>query len=217
MTDRDLEMESAPAPWINQWGQAVHENPWGHHKPNPAYVEWAQAHAVAQQARATEARARRAPRHRSLRIAAVIGVVATALVGANSAYAFWTQGGSGVGTAVTTTATVTVAAAAGTPTTPLYPGSTGDVTLKMNNPNAFALKLTAVTGNGTITPDAGHASCSPTGVSFTDQTGLNINLPASTNNIPIDLAGAASMSTASANGCQGATFTIPVSISVRQP
>ena len=37
--------------------------------------------------------------------------------------------------------TVTVAATAGTPSTPLYPGGTGDVTLRVTNPNAYAVTL----------------------------------------------------------------------------
>jgi hypothetical protein len=148
--------------------------------------------------------------------------VAGALAGATAAYAHFTSTGTGSGTASTGTLSVTVGTA-GTTTTPLFPSGTGDVTLKVNNPNNVAVKVTAITGNGTITPDGGHASCSPTGMTFTNQTGLSLTIPANTTNFVIDstnvpsLGTAASMSTASANSCQGATFTIPVSIEVQTP
>jgi hypothetical protein len=217
MRTHELETTAAPAPWINQYGQAVHHNPWGEYRPNPAYAAWAQEHAVAPAPSGVATRTRRALPHRRLQILAILIVVVVVLMGAKAAFGFWTVGGSGVGSAQSGTATVTVAASTGTPTTPLFPGGTGDVTLKINNPNAFAMKLTAVTGAGAITADGAHPTCSPTGVTFTDQSGLSTNLPAATNNIAINLPGAASMSTASANGCQGATFTIPVTISVQQP
>ena len=55
-------------------------------------------------------------------------------------------------------------------------------------------------------------------MTFNNQTlASNNNLPASTNNIAFDLAGAVSMASSAADGCQGATFTIPVSITVQQP
>jgi hypothetical protein len=110
---------------------------------------------------------------------------------------------------------VTVAAATGTPSTPLLPGGTGDVILNVNNPNAYAVTLVSVSGNGTITADGGHSGCTTTGVTFNNQSGLTINIPASTTTA-VDLPGAASMSTASLSACQGATFSIPVSITVHK-
>ena len=32
MNARELEMAAAPAPWINQYGQAVHTNPWNEYR-----------------------------------------------------------------------------------------------------------------------------------------------------------------------------------------
>jgi hypothetical protein len=71
--------------------------------------------------------------------------------------------------------------------------------------------VTAVTGNGTITPDGGHSGCTTTGVTFTDQTGLTIDISANSD-ATTTLTGAASMSNSSLNACQGATFTVPVSL-----
>jgi len=110
--------------------------------------------------------------------------------------------------------TVTLNAVAGNPSTPLYPGGTGDVSLEVNNPNAYAVTLVSVAGNGTITPDAGHSSCTTTGVTFTNQSGLSTIIPASASGYQIRLPGAVSMGSSSSSGCQRATFSIPVTITV---
>ena len=141
-------------------------------------------------------------------------------------YAAWTTSGSGSGYAKATTAqslsTVDVSAST---TATLYPGADGDLLLKIHNPNPYAVTVTSVSGNGTITADAGHSTCGsdgahPTGVTFTNQTGLTINVPnASTDsgdgngNKQATLSGSVHMSNSSDNSCQGATFTVPVSLS----
>jgi hypothetical protein len=127
-------------------------------------------------------------------------------------YAAWTTNGSGSGYAKagTSQALSTVDVSAST-TASLYPGQSGDVKLQIHNPNPYNVRVTAVAGNGTITPDAGHSGCTTTGVSFTDQSGLTIDIAAN-NDTTTTLTGAASMSNSSLNACQGATFTIPVSL-----
>ena len=139
------------------------------------------AHSVA------EPQAAHAMRHtRSLstrrRLVAVLAAVGVLAVG-GAAWAYFTSSGSGSAHASTgTMSTVTLNAAAGTPSTPLYPGRTGDVSLEVNNPNAYAVTLVSVAGNGTITPDAGHSGCTTTGVTFTNQTGLTTTIPGSASN-----------------------------------
>jgi hypothetical protein len=128
-------------------------------------------------------------------------------------YAAWTASGTGSGYAKAqqAQALTTVDVSATTPAT-LYPGATGNVLIRISNPNPYPVEVTDVTGNGAITPDAGHAAgCTTTGVTFTDQTGLAIDVPAN-GETETTLNNAASMSNASSNGCQGATFTIPVTL-----
>ena len=127
-------------------------------------------------------------------------------------YAAWTTNGSGSGyaTAGTSQALSTVDVSAST-TASLYPGQNGDVKLQIHNPNPYNVRVTAVSGNGTITPDAGHSGCTTSGVTFNDQSGLTIDISAN-NDATTTLTGAASMSNASQDACQGATFTIPVSL-----
>src|SRR5262245_2424054 len=158
----------------------------------------------------------------------LIGAAITLLVlgAVGLVYAAWTASGGGNGYAKATTAqALTTVDVSASTTATLYPGANGNVLLKIHNPNPYPVTVTSVTGNGTITADSGHAVCGqdgthPTGVTFTNQTGQTITVPnASTDtgdgngNKQVTLTGAAQMSNASDNSCQGATFTIPVSLS----
>src|SRR5207237_174172 len=142
------------------------------------------------------------------------------VAGASMVFAAWTTGGGGsaYGKATTSQALTTVDVSASTTAT-LYPGATGDALIKISNPNPFPVTVTAVAPNGTsasIAPDGGHGSRTTTGLSFNNQTGLTINVPAQ--NAGVDgtvqktLNGAVAMDNTSSNGCQGATFTIPVTL-----
>jgi hypothetical protein len=143
-------------------------------------------------------------------IAGTMTVIVLSAVG--FVYAAWTTTGTGSGYAKagTSQALTTVDVSASTGAT-LYPGVSGDVKLQIHNPNAYAVRVTAVSGNGTITADAGHSGCTTTGVTFTNQSGLTIDIAAGGDATPT-LTGAVAMSNASLNACQGATFTIPVSL-----
>jgi hypothetical protein len=142
-------------------------------------------------------------------------VTVMALVIVSLGYAAWTSAGNGSGVAKASTAqpltTVTATASAG-----LYPGVTAALTLQVSNPNPYPVTVTDVTGNGTITADASHSTCGqdathPTGVTYTDQHNLSIAVPAS-GTAQVSVSGSVHMSNASDNSCQGATFTIPVSL-----
>ncbi len=157
-------------------------------------------------------------RRRRRGVVPVAGAAAAALaagLGGGAAYAYFHNSGSGSGQSTAgTLIPVTVTAATGTPSTPLVPGGSGDVILQVSNPNAFAVTLVSVSGNGTITAAGGIGTCT-TGVTFTNQSSLNDTLNPSTTT-QVDLTGAASMSTSSPTGCQGATFSIPVTITVHK-
>ncbi len=147
-------------------------------------------------------------------IFAAVTVMALGIV--SLGYAAWTSSGNGTGFAKASTAqalsSVTVAAASAD----LYPGANADLTLKLSNPNPYPVTVTDVTGNGAITADSSHTACGsdsnhPTGVTYTDQHNLTISVPAS-GSAQVAVANSVHMSNASDNSCQGATFTIPVSI-----
>ena len=143
------------------------------------------------------------------------GVLLIVLAITGLVYAAWTTSGSGSGYAKagSSQALSTVDSAASSTAT-LYPGATGNVTLKVSNPNSYPVRITSVTLNGTnaaITADSGHPGCVTTGVSFTDQLNQTIDVAANSTTTAV-LNNAVSMSNASDNGCQGATFSIPVSL-----
>lgn len=141
-----------------------------------------------------------------------VGVIATTLLAAGVAFAAWNASGAGSGYAKATTAQVlTTSDVAATTTAQLYPGGTADVKIKINNPNPYPVRITSITGNGAITSDKGAACDASTGVTYTNQSGtfdVSANSDAS-----FTLVGAVAMSNASDNTCQGAVFTVPVSLS----
>ena len=142
----------------------------------------------------------------------VVGGIVAGLMASGIAWAAWTADGTGNGYAKATTAqALTTDDVSATTVGQLYPGGSGDVKLTINNPNPYPVQVTSISGNGTITADSGHSGCTTTGVSFANQTGTwNV---AANNELAVTLTGAASMSNASLNACQGATFTIPVALS----
>lgn len=143
---------------------------------------------------------------------AALGVALVTFAGIGLAWAAWTAGGTGSGSAKAGTATaLTTSDASASVVNLLYPSGSADVAVTINNPNPYAVTVSSVTGDGTIT--SGNATCDASnGVTFTDQTGLSIVVPANGNKTTV-FANAASMSNASVDACQGQTFTIPVSIS----
>jgi hypothetical protein len=149
----------------------------------------------------------------SRKLLLVLAAVA-ALVVSGALYAAWSTGGSGNGYAKATTAqSLTLSDASASTTADLYPGATGTVKLRVTNPNPFPVRITSVAkqSGGTITSDKGAACNASTGVTFTDQTGLTLDLAAGATST-FTLSGAVSMSNASDNTCQGAIFTIPVDV-----
>ena len=149
-----------------------------------------------------------APKTRKI---AVVGLFVGLMAASTIAFAAWTATGSGAGYAKATSAqaltTVNVSAST---TAQLYPGGTGDVQIKINNPNPYPVRVTAINGSGTITSDKGTACDNSTGVTYTNQSG-SWDVAANTAQA-FTLTGAVAMSNASDTTCQGAIFTIPVSL-----
>lgn len=164
------------------------------------------------------------PKTASRRLAArtaAATVILCLATGAGGAYAYWTTIGAGSGAATNgTMATVTVEAlvAGDGPASTLVPGGTADVAVRAFNPNNYPVQAYAITGSGPATADAGHPGCTTTGVTFVDPAAPlapAVSIPANSS-ILITLAGAAAMSTASSSGCQGATFSLPVTLEARK-
>ncbi|MHA7242115.1 hypothetical protein [Paeniglutamicibacter antarcticus] len=142
------------------------------------------------------------------------------------AIAYFASGGSGADIAATGTLKPMeiLPATTGTSTARLYPGKTGDLIVKVKNPNAIPVTLlrasqgggVSVTGAAGCTNDSGWPTTVGTsGVSMPEAVALDIELAGGSTKV-LHLPGAASMSLTSAAGCQGATFDIPITVEVKQ-
>jgi len=155
---------------------------------------------------------------RRRRLVALVAVPAL-VAGAVTARASWTTHGSGTGAATAAgMQTVTLVAFVGgdAPSSTLVPGGTADVILRVSNPNPFSVQVYSISSAGAITPDASHPGCTTTGVSFTPPASPSITIPAGPSSTLVHLAGAAAMSASSSSGCQGATFSIPITLVVHR-
>ncbi|MDP9222338.1 MAG: hypothetical protein M3P18_00500 [Actinomycetota bacterium] len=133
------------------------------------------------------------------------------------AFAAWTVTGSGSGSAksiggssstITTDATAAVA--------DLYPGYTaGTVYFKVDNPNPYPVRFTAMTAGAVTSSD--QTNCPASNVTAADKTGLTIDVPANTTTaVSRTVTNAVSMSSAAPDGCKSQTFTIGMTLSGTQ-
>jgi hypothetical protein len=147
------------------------------------------------------------------RKAAVVVALAVALVAAIGVASWQTSGSGNLFAQATTASALVIGDASASTSADLYPGATGSAVVKVTNSNPFPLLITQVTlhSGGAVTSSKGAACDASTGVSFTNQTSLSLALPANTTQT-FTLSGVVSMSNASDNSCQGATFTVPVDV-----
>jgi hypothetical protein len=131
-------------------------------------------------------------------------------------YAAWTTNGTGSGYAQAgqsqALSTIDVSASVTTLPNKLYPGTDGDVLVQVHNPNPYPVRVTQIAANGAVTAAGGTGTCTTTGVSLTTPQTVTIDAAANANSAVTTLTNAAHMSNASQDGCQTATFTIPVSL-----
>jgi hypothetical protein len=157
----------------------------------------------------------RAMTRRATMVAGAVAALTVGLAG-GAAYAYFNGSGLGSGAATTgAPSAITVLAATGTVTNKLAPGTTGDLRLTLNNPNSGAVTITGVAGNGVVTASGGIGSCSTTGVSVPNQSGLSVSV-ASGSSVSVVIPGAVAMNASSSTGCQGATFRVPVTLTVQE-
>lgn len=145
-------------------------------------------------------RVRRAPFVFGAALALVIGL------GTGAAYAYFTASGTGNGTAtVGTGKSVTMVAATATPSSTLQPGSSASLTLTLTNPNARTVTIVAISQTGTPTV-VGGTSCTATNAKVTVPTKSGLSYSVANGSHAIQIATGATMGSASASGCQGASF-----------
>jgi len=136
-------------------------------------------------------------------------------VNAGVAWAYWRIGGTGATSATAATVANLQVSGASYPDVPLYPGARGGLAVTVANPNSFPVIVNRVApGPGPITADAAHqaAGCNQHGVSLADDT-FNVSWPIPKNSQQtFVISNSVLMANSSDNACQGATFSIPVSV-----
>jgi hypothetical protein len=145
---------------------------------------------------------------------AIVGALVAGLVATGIGIAAWSTSGSGTGYAkAASSSALTLGDASAATSADLYPGADGSVKIRVGNPNPYPVKVTSVAqqASSTITSSAGAACDNSTGVTFSAQSGLAIAIGASSTET-ISVPGAVHMSNASDDSCQGATFSIPVTV-----
>jgi len=150
-------------------------------------------------------------RRRTIVAMAIVGVT---LTGGGIAAALWSANGSGPGQAKALSAqSLTVTAATGA--ADLYPGFTGgDVFFTITNPNPYPVTFTSMTA-GTVT-SSNPAACPSTNVSVANASGLSLAAAASSTSGTQSIANVVTMAAGAPDGCQGATFTINLTLSGSQ-
>lgn len=154
-------------------------------------------------------------RPRKLVVAASVGAI---MIFAGAALAVWSATGQGGGSAkALTAATVTVNAVTGA--ADLYPGGpAGSVSFTLTNTNPYSItfdELTAASVTGVSGGLGTTPACATTDltVSTLPITGLNVQVVAGANPSPTkSVAGVVSMDATAPDDCQGAVFTITLTL-----
>ncbi|MCZ2403960.1 hypothetical protein IV498_12415 [Paenarthrobacter sp. Z7-10] len=153
--------------------------------------------------------------------AASLAAVLSVAAGGGVAFAYWTTGGTGSGSAVNSdlqAVTVEAYAAAGPAQSALFPGGSSDVTMRVTNENSYPVHIYSVTAAGPVTADGGHSACTNNGVTFgpvSSPLSPATSIAAHTTSVVV-LPAAAKMDTSSQSACQGASFSLPVTVEVRK-
>ncbi len=160
----------------------------------------------------------RASQSRGPAVAVVaLGLAAAAVAGTGTAYAYLRTTGTGSGSSVAASAypsSVKLTTSATTTTTLLRPGGTGDVTVKITNPNSFDVQLTAIN----LTPGSATGCITPA-LSAVTPSGYTVGSGAATlplsitagSTVTVTVVGAVQMG-ASSNDCQNVTLTVPATL-----
>lgn len=144
---------------------------------------------------------------------------ATAVLGAGAAYAFYATSGTGSGAARMAAGVPAFTTASATATGPkLHPGSAGiALVLRVDNTgSATGLTVTGVARDISrpITADSGHAACTDADLTVTP-TSVSIVVPAGATSAVQTIANVVAMGAAAQSACQGATLTIPLTLTGR--
>jgi hypothetical protein len=160
---------------------------------------------------------------KSVKRAIVVGTAIAAVGVVGVAYAAWDANTTGNAAAQAETGKNLVVLDAKTDAT-LYPGATGNATIEIKNPNKYPVKVSSLQwdqGAGVKATPVSGSTCNNTGVYFGDFSKSSIGSGgllavklelAAGETKAFTLTNAVHMINNSENGCQGATFSIPVAV-----
>jgi len=154
---------------------------------------------------------------------ALIGVAATvAALGAGGgvAFAVWTVTGSGDGggaASVASSLTITEVTPTGSSAS-LYPGGpAGPVEFEVANPNPFAVTITSLTWGTPVSGTPSACASSNVSVDANAPTTASISIPAdATAGTVYTVDGVLDLAHSAGPGCEGASFTVPLSVTATQ-
>lgn len=152
-------------------------------------------------------------------LVSVATTLALSAVVGGAAFAVWSSTGSGSGTATAGSTVALTTSSVTAPTSGAYPGGPAvALALVVSNPNGVPVRITSValdsTRPVTVTGASGTCATPPVAVSA---TGLSIALAANASDVAISVPSALTLGAATASGCQGATFTVPVVLTGQTP
>lgn len=156
------------------------------------------------------------------RLGGIIGALVMLLAGAAVVYAAFSATGSGSGRATAVSAqSITI-----TPTTcasaDMYPGGpAGAICFTLSNPNPYTVHFTSVTylpGTPPAAITANNASCPATNVaiSSTAPTAVNYTVGPGVTTGTQSIGGVLQMASTAPDGCQGASFNVPIALNGTQ-
>ena len=162
------------------------------------------------------------------RRAGVVAGVFVLLFGGGVAVASWTATGTGTGSAQAASVSGLVVSA-GTPLGALYPlpadstpatgygsGTVGSVATTVANPNPFPVTITTATVGSVTTNPLNGRTCAAGSVLPTTGAPITLSPPvtlaAGSGPTAVTVPGALYMVSSAEDGCQGATFTVPVTV-----
>ncbi len=149
------------------------------------------------------------------------GFISLALgISAGTSYAFIGRSATAKGKVAVASLTPVTVVGAGSPSSTLLPGSRADVVFSVDNPNHSSVSLIGVTltRDGAITtgtPGCATTDNQPVVVFNVPSVDLPQSIPANTTT-EIRLVNAAEMNVTATTSCQGATFRIPLTITVKR-
>ena len=153
------------------------------------------------------------------RLAGVIGALAMLLAGAAIVYAAFTATGTGSGRATAVTAQSITITATACAAADLYPGGpAGAICFTLHNPNPYAVSFNGVAYPSAVVSNSSTCAASNVSIATSAPTTLTpaITVGAGATSGTLSIAGVLQMASTAPNGCQGATFDVPVTLSGTQ-